>query len=148
MKDEVFQAHKSSLGDVDANVMAMVAYLIGIITIIIPGLGMLAWVAPLLIFLLEKNSSFVRFHAMQSLVLNIASAVIAALGLFLVAGISIGMSINPFAFLGGMGMLGLILGLVNLAIIIFSVIAAVKAYGYIEYHVPLVADIANSFVKR
>src|SRR6185436_13061927 len=51
------QATKSSTG-LDENIAALLAYLFG-------------WVSGLVFFLIEKDSKLVRFHAMQSILLNV-----------------------------------------------------------------------------
>src|SRR6185369_8458392 len=53
---------KSSTG-LDENVAALLSYIFG-------------WVSGLIFFLIEKDSRLVRFHAMQSLLLNVLAAII------------------------------------------------------------------------
>src|SRR5829696_8915735 len=57
------QVGKSSTG-LDENVAALLSYILG-------------WVSGLVFFLIEKDSRLVRFHAMQSLLLNVSAAIIA-----------------------------------------------------------------------
>jgi uncharacterized membrane protein len=52
----------SSTG-LDANIAALLSYVFG-------------WVSGLVLFLIEKESKLVRFHAMQSILLNICVAVV------------------------------------------------------------------------
>src|SRR5204863_4714315 len=56
------QTTKSSTG-LDENVAALLSYIFG-------------WVSGLIFFLIEKDSRLVRFHAMQSILLNVAAVVI------------------------------------------------------------------------
>ena len=56
------QTGKSSTG-LDENVAALLSYIFG-------------WVSGLIFFLIEKDSRLVRFHAMQSILLNVLIAVI------------------------------------------------------------------------
>src|SRR5215208_7905053 len=53
---------KSSTG-LDENIAALLSYVFG-------------WISGLIFFLIEKESRLVRFHAMQSLLLNVAGAII------------------------------------------------------------------------
>ena len=53
---------KSSTG-LDENIAALLSYIFG-------------WVSGLIFFLIEKDSRLVRFHAMQSLLLNVLAAVL------------------------------------------------------------------------
>ena len=56
------QTAKSSTG-LDENVAALLSYIFG-------------WVSGLIFFLIEKDSRLVRFHAMQSILLNAAALVV------------------------------------------------------------------------
>ena|ERR1041385_2378118 len=56
------QTAKSSTG-LDENVAALLSYIFG-------------WISGLVFFLIEKDSRLVRFHAMQSLLLNVVVAVV------------------------------------------------------------------------
>ncbi len=47
--------------------------------VFIPVVKYVAWLAPLIIYLVEKNSQFVKFHAMQAFLLNIIGAVLSFL---------------------------------------------------------------------
>ena len=73
--------HKSTIGGMDANLLALIAYIASAAVGFIPLLRYLAWLAPLVIFFMEKESGFVKFHAMQSFVLNLIGA---AFGLSLI----------------------------------------------------------------
>ena len=63
------QTAKSSTG-LDENVAALLSYIAG-------------WVSGLVFFLIEKDSRLVRFHAMQSILLN-AVAIVLGIGLWIV----------------------------------------------------------------
>src|SRR5690242_21642620 len=63
---------KSSTG-LDENVAALLSYIFG-------------WVSGLIFFLIEKDSRLVRFHAMQSILLNIVALVL-GVGLWIVWGV-------------------------------------------------------------
>src|SRR4026209_2798491 len=57
------QTTKSSTG-LDENIAALLSYIFG-------------WVSGLIFFLIEKDSRLVRFHAMQSILLNVSIGVLA-----------------------------------------------------------------------
>lgn len=101
---------KSSLG-LDANVAALLSYLGGFISGII-------------IFVLEKENKFVRFHAMQSLIL---------FGGFFVLQIILVFTI----------VLIVVVPLVNIAGLILWVILMVKAYKGEMYKLPIIGDMAE-----
>ena len=56
------QTNKSSTG-LDENVAALLSYIFG-------------WLSGLIFFLMEKDSRLVRFHAMQSILLNVAALIL------------------------------------------------------------------------
>lgn len=148
MKNEKYAPHSSSLGNTDANIVALLSYLSVIVLGWIPVLRLVPWVAPLVIWLLEKNSRFVRFHAMQAIILNAAAFV---LNLFL--GILPALAIGSL-FAGGFrtslvlgGMFSLLYILLGLLIIVFAVFCMVKAYRYEEFHIPLVGRLAEKLMN-
>ena len=80
------EPHKSSLG-MDANLLAMLAYLVTGVLAWIPGVIYFIWLAPLIVFFFEKNSQFVRFHCMQSVLLFAVNTVLALLVRVVIGGI-------------------------------------------------------------
>ncbi|MCD6559989.1 MAG: DUF4870 domain-containing protein [Palaeococcus sp.] len=107
---------KTSLG-LDENVEGALAYLLGFIT----GIAFL---------LLEKESDFVRFHAMQS--------TIVFLGLFIIDVI-----LRLIPFLGWL--LGILISLIGLIVWIMGMI---KAYQGELYKFPIVGDIAEGQLEK
>ena len=102
---------QSSLG-MDANVAALLSYLLGFITGII-------------FYVLEKENKFVRFHAMQSIIV---------FGFFIV--VSIIALVVP--------VIGpVISGLANLASLVLWVILMIKAYQGEKFKLPVAGDIAE-----
>ena len=67
----IYEPHKSSIGNVDANLMALIAYGAAIVVIFIPGIKIISWLAPIVIYILEKDSHFVKFHSMQAFLINV-----------------------------------------------------------------------------
>jgi len=106
---------KSSTG-MEENLAALLSYLLGFITGII-------------FFVVEKDSEFVKFHAMQSLitfgglfVLNIV------LGMIPIIGWAIGI-------------------LINLASIVVWIVCMIKAYQGEKYKLPVIGDLAEKQIK-
>lgn len=144
--------HKSSLG-MDANVMALLCYLAAFVLSWIPIVQYVAWAAPLVIFFIEKESPFVKFHAMQAFVLE------AVVWIFqVVLGIIIAISWRAAIYgdvysalstsFGIAGVLGVLLTIISIIITVFAIIALVKAYGYFEYKIPVVGNLAEKFSKK
>lgn len=151
MKNEIYNTHKASIGGLNANVMALLAYLISIPLSLIPIVRYMAWLAPLAVFLLEKQSKFVRFHAMQSFLLHLVSAAFSLLlsavmiGIFGVGSIS---ATTYYAAAGLAGLIGLFTAAISIAILIFAIIAMVGAYKYKETHIPVIGNIAQRITMK
>lgn len=144
------EPHKSSLGSMDANLMAVIAYVGGAILSLIPYLGFVAWLVPLVIFFMEKNSIFVKFHAMQSFLLNVVGAILAIL-IAIISGIALaaaGTVDGAFAALGTIAVIGVLGTIITLIILVFAIIAIVNAYGYKLYKIPVVGNFAEKFANK
>ncbi len=110
------QMSKQSLG-LDENITAALSYLFG-------------WISGLIIILIEKDNQYVRFHAMQSIV------VFGALSLA-----SIVVSIIPFLF-------AFIWAVVNLVAVVLWIVLMIKAYQREELVLPIATDITNDLLKK
>ncbi len=106
---------KTSLG-LDENVEGALCYLFG-------------WVTGLIFLLVEKNSKFVRFHAMQSL---IESGILSAL--------TIAANFIPGGFL-----VGFVIGPLHL---ILWILLMIKAYQGEYFKLPVIGDIAEQQASK
>lgn len=141
------EPHKSSIGGMDANVMAIISYLASIILSFIPYISYVAWLAPLVFYILEKGSSFVKFHAMQGFILNLLGMLI-ILVITIIFNIIIGSMIyNWYAIIRMTQALGTITLIISIVFAVFNIIALIKAYKYEEYEIPVVGKFARRFVK-
>ncbi len=109
---------KTSL-DIDENIAAFLAYLFG-------------WISGLVILLLEKRSKFVRFHAMQSIV------VFGSLQLLYLLSI-------PFFIVGFIMVLYPMIMIVSL---ILWILLMIKAYQYEWFKIPIAGDLAEKLLDR
>ena len=110
--------NKTSLG-MDENVEAALSYFLGFLT-------------GILFFVLEKNSKFVKFHAMQSIALFIALLVVnMVLGIILAITI-VGLMLLP---------------LIYLIEVILWIFLMYKAYKGEKYKLPVVGDFAEKQVS-
>lgn len=144
MKNEVYGRHQSSIFNIDANVLGLIAYFSGMIIGWIPVIKVVAFFAPLIIYLVEKNSNFVKFHSMQAFLLSIISSAVTFI-YGILAGASalsaFGGNIVTTMTAGGFALLFSMVYIVYLcAAGIYMIIAAIKAAQYKEYHIPLVGD--------
>jgi len=102
---------KSSTG-LEANIAGLLCYVLG-------------WVSGLVFFLIEKESKFVRFHAIQS---------VYVFGAITVAGI----------VLGWIPVIGLVIGsLIWVLGVILWIILMIKAYQGEKFKLPMVGDWAE-----
>src|SRR5687767_1078016 len=104
---------KSSTG-LDENVAALLSYIFG-------------WISGLIFFLMEKDSRLVRFHAMQSILLNVSFIVI-LIGLYIawaVVVIVLAMISDVLASIGGL-LFGLLILVFFIAILIAWVMCLIK----------------------
>jgi uncharacterized membrane protein len=129
------QVGKSSTG-LDENIAALLSYIFG-------------WVSGLIFFLIEKDSRLVRFHAMQSLLFNVAVAVIAiALWIVMFVLLLIGSQIS--------GVVSTLLTLVTtliwfvllIGILIAWIMCLIKAYGRQYFKLPIIGNLAEKFSTK
>lgn len=142
--------HKSSFG-MDANVMALLCYIAAFVLAWIPVVKYVAWAAPLVIFFVEKESPFVKFHAMQALVLEAISWVFSVVFGIIIA-VSWRSAVYSYYSLGASagiaGLFSVLLTIISILLTIFAIIAIVKAYGYFEYKIPVVGNLAMKFSRK
>ncbi len=130
---------KSALG-LDGNVAAALGYPIGIIAIIS--------------LIMEKGNRFVKFHALQSILLHVAFIVVIIavwiIGVVIaIAGIAAAAATNSGA-LGGLA--GMLFGLIWLVVIVAYlgglIFAAIKSYQGVEFKLPIVGNMAEKFAGK
>ena len=126
------QSGKSSTG-LDENIASLIAYLAG-------------WVSGLIFFLIEKDSRLVRFHAMQSILLNVTFGVAAVIFVVVISVLVIvlGMISDSLAAIASLlsGLLWLVLGL---GILLVWILCLIKAYGGTMYKLPIIGNYAEKF---
>jgi len=131
---------KSALG-LDGNLAAALGYPIGIIAIIC--------------LIMEKENRFVKFHALQS-ILWFAIYIVVIIAL-MILGVIIGIlgvaaSAASSSAGAGVGIIGMLVWLLWLVVflgwLIMLIMAAVKAYGGIEYQLPIVCNMAEKWTNK
>jgi uncharacterized membrane protein len=130
---------KSALG-LDGNLAAALGYPVGIIAIIC--------------LIMEKENRFVKFHALQSILLHVAFVVLAIvvwiLGfILLIAGAAASAATQSGA---AGGLVGMVFGLLWLLVIAGYlgglIFAAVKAYQGAEFKLPIIGNMASNFANK
>jgi len=129
------QTTKSSTG-LDENVAALLSYIFG-------------WISGLIFFLMEKDSRLVRFHAMQSILLNVGIAVLAFV-LWIIVFILVIIVAQLSDALGAIfSILATLLWLVfSLGILIAWILCLVKAYQGQYFKLPLIGQFAEKFSAK
>ena len=132
-------APKSSSG-LEPNIAAALSYI---------------WIVGVIFYLMEKENSFIRFHAMQSILFGVANTVI--MMVLVIAGF-----IMTFAFGIGGAMVGgavgtlvslliwviwLLFWLIGIALFATLIFAAVKAYQGNKFKLPIIGNMAERIVK-
>lgn len=112
---------KGSAG-LEENIAGLLSYIIGIVGLVL--------------FFIEKESKFIKFHAAQSILLNLAIFI-------------------PYSILSVLTRipgLGLIFMLVSFAWFVIGVVAviftAIKAYKMEEFKLPVIGDIASNLANK
>ena len=129
------QTTKSSTG-LDENLAALLSYIFG-------------WVSGLIFFLIEKDSRLVRFHAMQSILLNVV-AIVLGIGLWIVWGvlaIIIGQISGALASLISI-LVGLLIFVFYIAILLAVILCLVKAYQKQYFKLPVIGNFAEKFSAK
>ena len=130
---------KSALG-LDGNVAAALGYPVGIIAIIC--------------LVMEKENRFVKFHALQSILLHVGFMVLAIvvwiIGIILFfLGIAASVATNSGAASGLMTMLFVVIWLALIAAYLGGLIfAAVKSYGGNYFKLPVIGNMAEKFANK
>jgi len=149
--NRIYEPHKSSIFDLDANVVCLILYLLPLISSMFVGLGILVWVVPLAAFILEKNSPLVKFHAAQALsiyaITAIVNLIVSIITLFS-TGINLLLGFNLFAIFSSVGILGLLYAALTLCTAVLEIIGIIQSWKWISYRLPIVGSIANIFVKE
>jgi uncharacterized membrane protein len=125
------QNQKSAIG-LDANVTALIGYIIGILALV-------------LIFI-EKDNKFVRFHALQSLLWWIGYWVILFVVCILLAVVGMVLSMISTT-LGSLiwGLIGLLAMIAWLPLLAGVAFAAYKAYQGDMFKLPIVGNLADKW---
>jgi uncharacterized membrane protein len=129
---------KASIG-MDANLASMLCYL----TMICCGLGI---IVSLIFFIIEKTSRLLRFHAMQALLYGCVWIVVGVA--FQVLSYVVDLALGDLlGFMAFWALLAVRL-LIGLVLVVFLIIAAIKAYQGQYYKLPLLGNIAWGIVNK
>ena len=129
------QTTKSSTG-LDENIAALLSYIFG-------------WLSGLIFFLIEKESRLVRFHAMQSLLLNVL-IIILVIAMWVVTFILVMIGAAIGDLIGGLfSLLATLVWLVlGLGIFIAWILCLVKAFQGQYWKLPIIGNFAEKFSAK
>ncbi|HXC69669.1 MAG TPA: DUF4870 domain-containing protein [Pyrinomonadaceae bacterium] len=128
-------ATKSSTG-LDENIAALLSYVFG-------------WVSGLIFFLIEKDSRLVRFHAMQSILLNAAALVVGIVLWFAWMIIALIFSQISDVLAGLVSfVLGLLILVFYIGLLIAVVFCLIKAYQKQYFKLPVLGNFAEKFSAK
>ena len=126
---------KTSTG-MNQNVAGLLCYLAG-------------WITGLIFFLIEKENRFVRFHAMQSILLG-AAAIVIFIVFWIVAVVSSLVVGYISGILGGIVWIVMVLvgGALGLGIFVGAIISLIKAYQGQYFKLPVIGNYAEKFSAK
>jgi uncharacterized membrane protein len=129
------QTTKSSTG-LDENIASLLSYIFG-------------WLGGLIFFLIEKDSRLVRFHAMQSILLNVLFGVLAVVLwiVLMILWVILAQVSEALAAVFGLITMLLWLGFCVIALIAV-VLCLVKAFQGQYYKLPIIGNFAEKFSAR
>jgi len=129
------QTPKSSTG-LDENIAALLSYVFG-------------WVSGLIFFLIEKESRLVKFHAMQSILLNVVIAV-TGIVLWIVTFVLVLVGTQLPGFLGTI--LSLLVTLIwiaySIGLLIAWIMCLIKAFQGQYFKLPIIGNFAEKFSAK
>ena len=145
MKKTVIEPHKSSLG-MDANIAVLIIYIAVAGIAWFPFIKYIAWALPVVFFVLEKESKFVKFQAIQALIIGIARLAINIVFDIIYWILTPKTYYGALSYLsGGWGItafVAFINAVIGLAITVLIVYLLIMAYGYQQVELPVIAPIA------
>lgn len=123
---------KSALG-LDANVAAGLCYL---------PVCAVNLIMSIIVIATDKTNKLARFHAFQSLLL-MGAILIVEIPAYILMVILMLMNSTITTILGGL--FGLVLGIFGLAVLIFLILAMIKAFQGEMYKIPFIGDMADKW---
>lgn len=151
MKTEKIEPHKSSLG-MDANIASLVIYVAMAVVSWLPYLGWLSWCVPLVFFFMEKQSKFVKFQAVNALVIGVIRAALAIVFQILIWAATpktvYGALTGLGAAFGAYAILGFISTLIGLAITVAIIYFVYMAWNYKQVELPVIGPIAVKAAEK
>ena len=142
---------KSSISGIDANIIVLACYLLTLLLSWFNEIRYLAWLFPMIIYIIERKSEFVKKHSAQATILFGLYAIFSLI--YTIVFIILFPEVNVFnvdlSNFAGYLLLLSSLSAFSIAILvvvtILSVIAVSKTWHYEEYNIPLINKLVPKF---
>ena len=139
----------------DANIAVLVMFIAMVVVSWIPYLGWVAWAAPLVFFLLEKQSVFVKFQAIQALGIAVVRAVISIIMQILIW-VTTPTWVDTYNYLvygrsrtwGAWVVLSVVSYIIGGLITLLQIYIVYKAYNYKQVELPGIASMAENMSQK
>ncbi len=150
MKIEQQPAHNSSIGKNSAAIISLLVYILPMVLNFVPYVKFVAWLVPLIVFVIEDDSMFVKFHAMQAFLLRLVvvatSIILSILGVF--GALNNIAKSDVVGAVQNMSLYGVIIIIIAIVYIVLTIICAIFALMYKELHLPLLGNLAEQLAYK
>lgn len=144
---------KSSISGIDSNIIVLICYLGALLLSWVDEARYLAWLLPLIVYIIERDSEFVKKHSAQATLLfafySFISIILTGLFVILFPNTNV-FSVDLTNFAGSLllfSTLSMISMLFLVVVSIFSIIAASKTWNYEDYNIPVIKKFISRFRK-
>lgn len=144
---------KSSISGIDSNIIVLICYLGALLLSWVDEAKYLAWLLPLIVYIIERDSEFVKKHSAQATLLfafySFISIILTGLFVILFPNTNV-FSVDLTNFAGSLllfSTLSMISMLFLVVVSIFSIIAASKTWNYEDYNIPVIKKFISRFRK-
>lgn len=142
---------KSSIGGIETNIIVLVCYLGALLLAWFNDTKFLAWLLPLIIYIVERDNEFIKKHSAQATILYFNYSFICLIIMFVsisMFNISNIFTMNLENFSGSLllaSSLSMIALLFLIIITIITAIVASKVWHYEDYDIPFIKSFVKSF---
>ena len=143
--------NKSSIRGMDANIIVLLGYLGGLFLSWITSINYFAWIFPLIIYIVEKKSEFVKEQMAQATVLYITTSLISLIFnllwiIIFPESYNIGLNLNNFSgstlVVSTMNILSVT---ITVLISLIVIITSMKIWYYENYKIPIICFFISPF---
>ena len=142
---------KSSIGEMDANVILIIMYISSLVLYLLPGVCYFSWVVAMIVYIFESKNEFVKKQAGQAIMLFLVGSVFSLI-MYLVQLALVPVTYIQYADITLAGfrlflssLVGTIYVIVTIIIFILSIIASIRVYNYNDYTMPIIGDYLDKF---